>query len=455
MAQIKTLTELITPDERTLRFTPLGFSTGGTLKPEYAAKFQQEVIASCELNPDVPEGTRNGFERLRTLHSYGILCYEAFTVADDLAWLVMEQALRERFVTYFNGTIPFVNTKTGVEDSITVQDFDGVYETVRRGGSHAARAWHIKLRSTGELMEFRGSFSHLLKWARQEGLLHGQRNKALEPIYRRIRNRVAHPSYHLKMPPDSARTIHDLAEIINRLWGHPTPGGRLYPAPLDRQVLVVAWTDAEVGTTHMILRDYQLATFHEPGNWMCIVVRAIFEDEGVWEFDARFERTNLPTELLWGPGRPDEALAWMNEAKPEADATDYLDRLFSLRIHEDRASLAMRPETALALPAERRAGRWFIVRADFPNDAFVHVRHIKDGVTCGASDPVVRQLQPGVIATSPPIPHCAVEGVFEGEWDDMVRILASRFKVTEPATLSTVRVRPRFSLGVAPDVEAE
>ncbi|NNN10217.1 MAG: hypothetical protein HKL85_13625 [Acidimicrobiaceae bacterium] len=111
MAGIKTLAELITPDERTgsaLRFTPLGLNMGGTLKPEYAAEFQQQVIAHCDLHPDVAEGTRNGFERLRTLHSHGIFCYEVFTVADDLAWLLMEQAFRELRIPEFS------NTQSGV-----------------------------------------------------------------------------------------------------------------------------------------------------------------------------------------------------------------------------------------------------------------------------------------------------------------------------------------------------
>ena len=246
--RIKTFDELITPDERTLRFTSLGLSTGPqVLKPEYAAEFQQQVIAGCDLHPDVPKDTRSAFERVRTLHTYGIFCYEAFTVADDLSWLVMEQAFRERFITYFGGTIPFINTKSGVEETITVQNFEEVYAAVQKRGTHPSNRWHLKVKATGQSMEFQARFSSLLKWARAEGLLHGQGNRRTEDIYRRIRNHVAHPSYHLRMPPDSARTIHDLAEIINRLWGHATPGGRLYPAPLEREVLVVAWTDAEVG----------------------------------------------------------------------------------------------------------------------------------------------------------------------------------------------------------------
>ena len=453
LVEIKSLEQLTSADKRTLRFTPLGFSMMGELKPEYAAEFQQRVIAHCDLYPDVPDDTRNSFELVRMLHSYGVLFYEAFTIAYDLSWLVMEQAFRERFVTYFDGAIPLVNTKTKVEKTLHVKNFDEVYQALTHGGSYAQSRWRLKLRSTGQQMEFRATFSHLLKWARKEGLLCGQRNKKTEEVYRRIRNHVAHPTYHLRMPPDAARTIHDLAEIINRLWGHSTPGGRLYPAPLEREVLVVAWTD-NVDNQYRILRGNQLELFTDPGNWTCIVIRGVWSDD-ILEFDAQYERTHLPAELLWGPGLPEEALAWIKEEKPQADTTDYLDRLFALRIHEERVSLAMRSEVALARPVDRRDGKWFIVKADYPNDAFAHVRHIKNGVTCGDPDPKVQELSPGETVTSPPIPHCTVEDVFDGNWEDMVRDLASRFKITEPVALSAVRVRPRFSLDVAPDVEAE
>ncbi len=452
MVQIKTFAELTTPDERTLRFTPLGFSTGGTLKPEDAAEFQQEVIAHCDLSPEVAEGTRNSFERLQTLHSYGILFYEAFSIADDLAWLVMEQAFRERFVAYFNCAIPFVDSKSGSEDSITAQDFDEVYKAVTRGGSHGAAKWKLKVRSTGDQMVFKGSFTHLLKWARQEGLLYGQRNKGQEDVYRQIRNRVAHPTYHLGTPVDSAHTIHDLAEIINRLWGQATPGGRLYPAPLEQEVIVVGWGNDESHTMTQ-LRAEQLAWFNEPGDWTCVVIRGVREQDEFWDFDAQFERTTFPSELLWGPGSRDEARAWLESENPTAGTVQYLDRLFAIRIHDGRVSLARRPEVALAVPPDRRDGRWLVIRADYPNDAFAHARHIKDGVKCGNSKTHVRKFQPGVIATSPPIPSCAVEEMIDGGWEYMVDQLGKRFKITEPAELIEVRVPPRW--GVAPDVEAD
>ena len=37
--------------------------------------------------------------------------------------------------------------------------------------------------------------------------------------------------------PAAADTMGDLVEIINQLWGVPTPGGRLFPAPLRREVV--------------------------------------------------------------------------------------------------------------------------------------------------------------------------------------------------------------------------
>src|SRR5260221_4972602 len=52
---ILTFTELTTPDERSLRFTPLGLATGGKLSPEKTAEFQQRSIATADLVPAVPE----------------------------------------------------------------------------------------------------------------------------------------------------------------------------------------------------------------------------------------------------------------------------------------------------------------------------------------------------------------------------------------------------------------
>lgn len=448
--EIKTFEELTTPDQRALAFTPLGLSTIGLLAPADAAEFQQQLIAHCDLADNVTEGTRNSFERLRTLHSYGVMCYEAYTVAQDLAWLLLEQALRERFLEFYSHVVPLINARTGDRVTLTATDFSVVDNAFRRGGSHAIGKWKLSL-SNGSDMEFLGSMGQLQEWARRERLLDGQRNKRLDPLYRSMRNDVAHPHYHLVMPVDSARTIRDLAEIINRLWGQTTPGGRLYPAPLDRDILIVAWTGAEHGVTHTLLRDYQLGGFTEPGDWTCVIIRAVFDDEGVWEFDAQYERTNFPAELLWGPGSREEALDWLKSAAPEHDTVSYLDRLFVVRIHGGRASIARRPEVALALPAERQTGRWLLVRADFPLDAFVHGRHVKDGATCGGS--IVEQIHRQANGESF-LPSCPLEELFDGNWDMLVLKLRE-LGITRPAPLVHVRVPARFTMGVAPDVEAD
>lgn len=36
------------------------------------------------------------------------------------------------------------------------------------------------------------------------------------------------------MPPSVFRFLRDLTEIVNRLWGHDTEGGRLFPGPITR-----------------------------------------------------------------------------------------------------------------------------------------------------------------------------------------------------------------------------
>jgi hypothetical protein len=55
--ETKTFDQLITPDPRTLRFSPLGFLPG-TVTSELATELQQEAIGWCDLRENVPEQTR-------------------------------------------------------------------------------------------------------------------------------------------------------------------------------------------------------------------------------------------------------------------------------------------------------------------------------------------------------------------------------------------------------------
>jgi hypothetical protein len=431
--RIRTLAELETPDRRVLMSTPLGLSSRGLLRPDAAAEFQQTVIARADLHSNVAEGTRNSFERLRTLHSHGIHCYEAFTVARDLGWLLIEQALGDRFASYYDGGMSLVHSGDGQEVTIATPSFDDVLQAVGRRGTHRT-GWRLRLKS-GELMEFGGSLAQLQAWARREDLLEGQRNRRLDALYRRRRNAVAHPRYHLGSPVESAQTICDLAEIINRLWGHPTPGGRLYPAPVEREVLIIAWADQEAGQPRAVLRADQVGSFDKPGNWTSIVVLGVPDDE-LWDFDTHFERTRLPCDLLWGPGAMADAGTWVEANHPTTDTVTYLDRVFVLRIHEGRVSLPRRPEVALALPPDAREGRWVAVQADFPDDAFAHVRHVRDELPC----------------PSPRAAACPITAIFDGGWEDMADEVRRRFAIPNVSLRRRVRVPPRWE--AAPDVES-
>ena len=154
-------------------------------------------------------------------------------------------------------------------------------------------------------------------------------------------------------------------------------------------------------------------------------------------FDAQFGRTNLPSQLLWGPGDKAGALAWLENSEPDDDEVEYLDRIFALQVHGGKVYLPRRPEVALALPAGRRTGEWRLVRADFPNDALAHLRHIKDGTSC----------------TMQPPEGCPIEELFVGNWHSVTTVLADQYKITAPATVLNFRVPPIWPL--APHIGAD
>lgn len=424
---IRGFAELTTANEQTRRFTSRGLATGGMLSPDDAAEFQQHCIASADLVDAVPESTQQSFERLRTLHSYGVLCYDAFTVAGDLSWVVLEQALRERFIAFYGGAVPLVS-RNGTESTFTTNDFAELGDSLRKGGL-AVRGSKLKLQ-TGGYIRPPLTLAPLLAWARREALLEGQRNRRVEAeLFHKIRNRFAHGAdYHLAMPPDSAGRICDLAEIINRLWGAPTPGGRLYPPPLAQEVLAVGWSPGwgtgAMGSSVTVMRPNQLAAFAEDqGDWTYIVLRAVPHDEELMRFDVRYERTVYPAELLWGPGERRDALVWLGQNAPSGGEQSHLDRLFVLQREDDEVRLPYRADVMLGLPEEHRGGVWHLIRADFPNDAYGHVRHL-DRRLCWA------ELYGG----------CAVEDIGEGSWQEVCSILTRICPDLQPAPYSDTRV---------------
>lgn len=270
------------------------------LRPEDAAVYQQEVISHAELVEAVAVGTRNTFERLRLLHAYRVLSYDMFTAADDLANLVIEQALRDRFIEFHAGVAPFKDAGGAVQP-VPAASFDALYEAIHAEGRlRKPHRWRLRLHRTGELIYFDGMLDSLMRWARGEGLLRGQRNRRLEPVLRKIRNHVAcGGGHHLVTSADSARTISDAAEIINHLWGSSTPGGRLYPAPIPRETQIVAWSP---GDGSVMSGPAGLPPDPRFAGWSCVLVRAVLHDDGLDRLDALYETTTYPCDLLWGPG---------------------------------------------------------------------------------------------------------------------------------------------------------
>jgi hypothetical protein len=398
---IKSLDELRQADDRTLNFTPLGL---GRMQADDAAQYQQEVVAQFELVPDVADGTKKSFDRLRTVYAYGVLCYDLYTLVNDHALLVFEQALRDRFIEYHGGVLKF-RAPSGAIEAVEAERYDQVHEYV---------AGHRKsqLCLPGEAsMFFNATLGGLRDWARRVGLLRGQRNRGLEGTLSTLRNFVAHPSgYNLHGPLDAARTLSDLHEIINQLWGQATPGGRLYPEPLARQIIMVAWNATE---SCLQFRADQLGSTHDliDDEWHCILLRAVYQpgalDWGLERFDAQFETTQYPADLLWGPGSIRGAYEWYTTHQPAPDAIDYLDRLFVFRLAEDQLYLPMRPATATQLPPDERAGRWYAIRADYPSDALNHARNLTTGPAHYSSD-------------GEWCPACRVETVASGDYIEVL-----------------------------------
>ncbi len=400
---VKSLDELREVDERALYFTPHGLGVGVKMPETDAAQFQQEQMARLELAPAVAEGTRMSFDRLRRTFAYGVLYYDIFTLVNDHALLVLEQALRDRFVDYHQGTVRFVEGET--EHVVSAERYEQVYEIVK-----SKKKWLLVV--DGRMpIKFNGMLAGLSAWARHVGLLRGQRNRGVEGVLSNLRNFVAHPTnYHLVNPVQAARTLSDLAEIINHLWGCPTPGGRLYPAPITREVVVIAWPTDGDGVHIALAEALPDAVDPEDREWQCAIVRAFFRpadrlsDPGLTHFDTRVEATHFPADLLWGPGTLADATAWWTTNRPEADECDYLDRTFLVRRAGEQLHLPIRPSAAATLLPDEQSGTWYAMKADFPKDAYHHVRTL---------------LTVGGCAKTGQCHQCPVETLERGSYQDM------------------------------------
>lgn len=427
------------PDKRTLSFSPLGL--GGQLDPGDAARFQQEVISRPDLASDVPQRVRECVERLRTIYVYGVLCYDLFTVAHDQAQLALEFALRERFVEFHGGSAQFLDA-SGRPHDLATSPFTELQAELRKQAGRDDE-WRLIVRRTGDAIRFDGMLDSLLRWAREVRLLRGQRNRARDRLLTGMRDYVAHGTGdHLLMPVDAARAVSDVVEIVNQLWGVATPGGRLYPAPIQREIQLVGWSPRGQVMAGPIGLPYdgrplgpqeaieQIRSAVPSGgtidDWTWVLVRAVAHDDGLMRFDSFFEVTTYPCELLWGPGNAWDAVTWAERELPEGDAVDVLDRLFLVQYDRGRLHLPRRPEIVLGLAGSERAGTWSLIRADAPVEAFRHARNV---VTSGSGCSRKGQCQ-----------QCAVETLRRGTWKEVTDALAAEYPQFQPLRVPDVRV---------------
>jgi hypothetical protein len=374
MDEPESLDDLLRPDEMTLRFAPGGLLIDGRLRPGDSLGHLRSSVDQARLVPEVPEDVRDNFDRLRKVYLYGLLEYELFTVADDFAYLVLEGAFRMRFLTYYDFKVPV--SRKGTPDILEVDSFDALLER-KRG---------FKLRSTEGEHDIPTGLPYLLLWARRECLLTGQRSRFIETTMSAQRNHAAHPTnYTLGMPVHAGQTLLRVAEIINKLWGASTPEGSLYRGPTQRWPRVAA-VSADGASKEFVNVLSARGVDPGPGDWTAAVYLAAPEERLVQlsgegpNFMHRpgFQATELPCELLWGPGPWEELDAHLArfEGTSLCDEVDYVDRLFVIRVASDRPDLARSPTELVA--SRETEGVWHIVRADHPLDAWCHVRDHRD-----------------------------------------------------------------------------
>ncbi len=355
--------ELISPDRASLRFTPLGLSTGSLLTPKAAATFQDRTIA-VDLAASVPDPTRRLFQRLQAIHRQGIWNYGMYTVADTYALQVIEHAFAARLLDYYENRVPLLNAR-GVESEVSCSSFQDLLASTTTG------RWRLRsLRLPGKSVPFNGTLAALFAWARHEGLLRGQRSRRFDIVLPRMLARTRPLQYSVHMPVDSSASIRQTGEFINQLWGFSTQGGEVFSSPMERRVLVLGWS--RQGDAAGTFLPEQLASYPDVADWRFIVVLGVDRGGAVDDFHSDFELTPLPTSLLHGEDGLEPTLEWLSREAGQVDTVEILDRYFVINLG-DRLWPRSVGQFA-ALHSSERTGRWLLVQADSPFDAFAHAR---------------------------------------------------------------------------------
>jgi hypothetical protein len=321
---------------------------------------------------------RDYWERVRLLHQHGVLEYEFFSAAADLALLALEGALRRRFVDFYAGRMPVIGKRGANKDTpneLAVRTFEEVWE--------AAADWDLA--SPGDRRRrLPTSLASLLAWARRERLLPGRRSRRIDRSLVKLRNWAAHPSdYTLDYPPSVARGLCQIAEYINMLWGHASPDGHTFKTHVERRARVIGL--APDMTAGIELRPDQVAELEPDKRGYGFTVLLAADDRlletsvsagtglGV-VYREGFQETQFPCERLF-EGDWDGLMELIagGAFKECSDSVAWLERCFLIREADGEIDRARAPADVLALKAGI-AGRWWAITADGPWEAFAHVR---------------------------------------------------------------------------------
>jgi hypothetical protein len=375
------VTEVFQPDPIWRSLGIFGYSG----EPEILLADLQEMIAAARLSERVPEDVRRQFEGVCKHFLHGFFEYDFFWVAAGRAYLIAESALRHRFLEYYGHQIPFISRDGLKTDVLTVGNFESLWQLLR--DRRRRREWLLESKhSDRPHRQFDGSLAALLRWAFDEQLLPGRRATWIARVFAGFRNMAGHPSYGCQPPAEPAWQICDVAELINCLWGERTAGGRLFPIPrLVHRVPVAIIRDFESGSV-------SFGTAERFADWddvndragVTLVLASIGDD--IANFRHGFESTRCPSTAIWGPGSRKDALAYLALNPVSEDDVAYVDRLFLVRTGRDMRAkvgpfdwpvegveLPRSTDAALALPARKQSGNWYVIRADYPDDAFEHV----------------------------------------------------------------------------------
>lgn len=164
--------------------------------------------------------------------------------------------------------------------------------------------------------------------------------------------------------------------------------------------------------------------------WTFILVRGVLDDWDLLHFDARFDTGRFPAEWLWGPGSARDAMSWLARNQPPDDAVDVLDRIFLLRYHGQILEVPRNPDQAASVSDDEKPGKWYVIRADSPEQAFNHQRQtLARGFGC---------------ADKGACPRCPVQTLETGTWQEAMDLLAAHGIQTRTLLVPDIRVPSRM-----------